>query len=83
MSAVEEYRKERLRRGPDVDGLTADAALAEETARAERAAAALEEAVSHLGRLYGLIHSYSGEWNPYTDETIEDILARHDAEVKR
>lgn len=29
MSAVEEYRKERLRRGPDVDGLTADAAVAE------------------------------------------------------
>lgn len=29
MNAVAEYRKERARRGPDVDGLTADAAITE------------------------------------------------------
>lgn len=29
MNAVDEYRKERARRGPDVDGLTADAAITE------------------------------------------------------
>jgi len=36
MSAVEKYWRERLRRGPDVDGLTADAAIAELEAENER-----------------------------------------------
>lgn len=29
MSAADDYRKERLRRGPDVDGMIADAAIVE------------------------------------------------------
>ena len=93
LAEVEAYRRERLRRGPDVDGLTADAALAAVvreleqydaecvrlTELMERAETA-EAALAVANRFINRFIVHDGEARPYSVRDLQLELERAEAD---